>query len=168
MDIINYTIYNGIDNAILKMMKSHLVNNDIDEIYKEWNFWDDSVERFKKNKQSRFIFEILFIGSILTAVAQIQSYDTIERYLKGYRSESTCALLSFVLQNIKWGVLESKGKRIFEGLCFQKQKKDKREKKEQKRTKSKFFLKKFKKKLWMNIPLSKKSFIRSIKIILLQ
>lgn len=39
MDIINYTIYNGIDNTILKMMKSHLVNNDIDEIYKEWNFW---------------------------------------------------------------------------------------------------------------------------------
>lgn len=115
MDIINYTIYKGIDNAIFKMMKNHLVNNDIDEIYKEWNFWDGSVERFKKNKQSRFVFEVLFIGNILTAVAQVQSYDTIERYLKGYRSESTCALLSFVLQNIKWGVLESKGKRIFEG-----------------------------------------------------
>ena len=35
MDIINYTIYNGIDNTIFKMMKSYLVNNDIDEIYKE-------------------------------------------------------------------------------------------------------------------------------------
>lgn len=115
MDIINYTIYNGIDNTILKMMKSHLVNNDIDEIYKEWNFWDGSVERFKKNKQSRFIFEVLFIGNILTAVAQVQSYDTIEWYLEGYRSEKTSAFLSFVLQNIKWSVLESKGKRIFEG-----------------------------------------------------
>lgn len=115
MDIINYTIYNGIDNSILKMMKSYLVNNDIDEIYKEWNFWDGSVERFKKNKQSRFAFEVLFIGNILTAVAQVQSYDTIEWYLEGYRSEKTSALLSFVLQNIKWSVLESKGKRIFEG-----------------------------------------------------
>lgn len=115
MDIMNYTIYNSIDNAILKMMKSHLVNNDIDEIYKEWNFWDGSVERFKKNKQSRFIFEVLFIGNILTAVAQVQSYDTIEWYLEDYRSEKTSALLSFVLQNIKWSVLESKGKRIFEG-----------------------------------------------------
>lgn len=115
MDIINYTIYNGIDNAILKMMKSHLVNNDIDEIYKEWDFWDGSVERFKKNKQSRFIFEVLLIGDILTAVAQVQSYDTIEWYLEGYRSEKTSAFLSFVLQNIKWSVLESKGKRIFEG-----------------------------------------------------
>lgn len=115
MDIINYTIYNGIDNSILKMMKSYLVNNDIDEIYKEWNFWDGSVERFKKNKQSRFIFEVLFIGNVLTAVAQVQSYDTIEWYLKGYRSEKTSAFLSFVLQNIKWSVLESKGKRIFEG-----------------------------------------------------
>ena len=115
MDIINYTIYKGIDNTIFKTMKNHLVNNDIEEIYKEWNFWDVRVERFKKNKQSRFIFEVLLIGSILTAVAQVQSYDTIEWYLEGYRSEKTCALLSFVLQNIKWSVLESKGKRIFEG-----------------------------------------------------
>lgn len=115
MDIINYTIYKGIDNTIFKMMKNHLVNNDIEEIYKEWNFWDGCVERFKKNKQSRFIFEVLLIGNILTAVAQIQSYDTIEWYLEGYRSEKTSAFLSFVLQNIKWSVLESKGKRIFEG-----------------------------------------------------
>lgn len=115
MDIINYTIYNGIDNTIFKMMKSYLINNDIDEIYKEWNFWDGSVERFKKNKQSRFIFEVLFIGNVLTAVAQVQSYDTIGCYLEGYRSEKTSAFLSFVLQNIKQSVLESKGKRIFEG-----------------------------------------------------
>lgn len=115
MDIINYTIYNGIDNTIFKMMKSYLVNNDIDKIYKEWNFWDGRVERFKKNKQSRFAFEVLFIGDILTAVAQVQSYDTIGCYLKDYRSEKTSAFLSFVLQNIKWSILESQGKRIFEG-----------------------------------------------------
>ena len=115
MDIINYTIYKDIDNTIFKMMKNHLVNNDIDEIYKEWNFWDGRVERFKKNKQSRFIFEVLLIGNILTAVAQVQSYDTIERYLEGYRKGNTCALLSFVLQNIKWGALIGTGKKIFEG-----------------------------------------------------
>lgn len=149
MDIINYTIYKGIDNAIFKMMKNHLVNNDIDEIYKEWNFWDGSIERFKKNKQSRFIFEVLFIGNVLTAVAQVQPYNTIEWYLKGYRSEKTSAFLSFVLQNIKWSVLESKGKRIFEGplLPEAEERQEREKKKEQKKTKNKFFSKKSKKKL---------------------
>lgn len=128
MDIINHTIYKDIDNTIFKMMKNHLVNNDIDEIYKEWNFWDVRVERFKKNKQSRFIFEVLLIGNILTAIAQVQSYDTIEWYLEGYRSEKTCALLSFVLQNIKWSVLESKGKRIFEGSLLPEERQERTEK----------------------------------------
>lgn len=128
MDIINYTIYKDIDNTIFKMMKNHLVNNDIEEIYKEWNFWDARVERFKKNKQSRFIFEVLLIGNILTAVAQVQSYDTIEWYLEGYRSEKTSALLSFVLQNIKWSVLESKGKRIFEGSLLPEERQERTEK----------------------------------------
>lgn len=128
MDIINYTIYKDIDNTIFKMMKNHLVNNDIEEIYKEWNFWDGRVERFKKNKQSRFIFEVLLIGDILTAVAQVQSYDTIEWYLEGYRSEKTSALLSFVLQNIKWSVIESKGKRIFEGSLLPEERQERQEK----------------------------------------
>lgn len=132
MDIINYTIYKDIDNTIFKMMKNHLINNDIEEIYKEWNFWDGRVERFKKNKQSRFIFEVLLIGDILTAVAQVQSYDTIEWYLEGYRSEKTSALLSFVLQNIKWSVIESKGKRIFEGALLpeERQERTKKDKKQ--------------------------------------
>lgn len=128
MDIINYTIYNGIDNTIFKMMKSYLVNNDIDKIYKEWNFWDGRVERFKKNKQSRFAFEVLFIGNVLTAVAQVQSYDTIGCYLEGYRSEKTIAFLSFVLQNIKWSVIESKGKRIFEGSLLPEERQERTEK----------------------------------------
>lgn len=115
MDIINFTIYNDIDNTIFKMMKIYLANNDIDEIYKEWNFWDGKVERFKKNKQSRFIFEVLLIGNILTAVAHVQSYDMIEWYLEGYSKGNTCALLSFVLQNVKWSVLRGTGKKIFEG-----------------------------------------------------
>jgi hypothetical protein len=115
MDIMNFTIYNDIDNTIFKMMKIYLVNNDIDKIYKEWNFWDGRVERFKNNKQSRFIFEVLFIGNVLTAVARVQSYDLIEWSLEGYSEGNTCALLSFVLQNVKWSVLEGTGKKIFEG-----------------------------------------------------
>lgn len=115
MDIINYTIYNSIDNIILKMMKIYLVDNDIDKIYKEWNFWDGKVERSKKNKHSRFVFEVLLIGNILTAVAHVQSYDMIEWYLEGYSKGNTCALLSFVLQNVKWSILGGTGKKIFEG-----------------------------------------------------
>lgn len=115
MDIIKYTIYKDIDNTIFKMMKNHLVNNDIDEIYKEWNLWDGRVERFKNNKQSRFIFEVLLIGNILTAVARVQSYGMIEWALEGYSEGNTCALLSFVLQNVKWSVLKGTGKKIFEG-----------------------------------------------------
>lgn len=115
MDIINYTIYNDIDNTIFKMMKIYLANNDIDEIYKEWNFWDGKVERFKNNKQSRFAFEVLSIGRVLTAVARVQPYDMIEWSLEGYSEGNTCALLSFVLQNVKWSVLKGTGKKIFEG-----------------------------------------------------
>ena len=111
----NYIIYNDIDDTVFKMMKSYLVNNDIDKIYKEWNFWDGKVERFKNNKQSRFAFEVLFIGNVLTAAARIQSYDMIGWALEGYSEGNTCALLSFVLQNVKWSVLRGTGKRIFEG-----------------------------------------------------
>lgn len=165
MDIINYTIYKDIDNTIFKMMKNHLVNNNIEEIYKEWNFWDDRVERFKKNKQSRFIFEVLFIGDILTAVAQVQSYDTIEWYLEGYRSEKTSALLSFVLQNIKWSVIESKGKRIFEGplLPEVEERQEREKKKEQKKTKNKFFSKKSKKEIIEEYPAFKEVFYKKYK-----
>lgn len=115
MDIINYTIYNDIDNTIFKMMKIYLANNDIDEIYKEWNFWDGKVEYFKNNKRSRFVFEVLFIGNILTAVARVQPYDMIEWSLEGYSEGNTRALLSFVLQNVKWNFLKGTGKKIFEG-----------------------------------------------------
>lgn len=137
------------------MMKNHLVNNDIDEIYKEWNFWDGRVERFKKNKQPRFIFEVLLIGGILTAVAQVQSYDTIERYLEGYRSEKTSALLSFVLQNIKWSVLESKRKRIFEGSLLPEERQERTEK-----DKKQILLEKVQKEIIEEYPAFKEVFIK--------
>lgn len=158
MDIINYTIYKDIDNTIFKMMKNHLVNNDIEKIYKEWNFWDTRVERFKKNKQSRFIFEVLFIGDILTAVAQVQSYDTIEWYLEGYRSEKTSALLSFVLQNIKWSVIESKGKRIFEGSLLPEERQERTEK-----DKKQILLEKVQKEIIEEYPAFKEVFYKKYK-----
>ena len=164
MDIINYTIYKDIDNTIFKMMKNHLVNNDIEEIYKEWNFWDGRVERFKKNKQSRFIFEVLFIGDILTAVAQVQSYDTIEWYLEGYRSEKTSALLSFVLQNIKWSVIESKGKRIFEGsLLPEVEERQEREEERTEKDKKQILLEKVQKEIIEEYPAFKEVFYKKYK-----
>lgn len=162
MDIINHTIYKDIDNTIFKMMKNHLVNNDIDEIYKEWNFWDGIVERFKKNKQSRFIFEVLLIGNILTAVAQVQSYDTIEWYLEGYRKGNTCALLSFVLQNVKWSVLGGTGKKIFEGPLLpeveEKQGKEKEERTE--KDKKQILLEKVQKEIIEEYPAFKEIFYK--------
>lgn len=164
MDIINYTIYKDIDNTIFKMMKNHLVNNDIEEIYKEWNFWDYRVERFKKNKQSRFIFEVLFIGDIFTAVAQVQSYDTIEWYLEGYRSEKTSALLSFVLQNIKWSVIESKGKRIFEGpLLPEVEERQEREEERTEKDKKQILLEKVQKEIIEEYPAFKEVFYKKYK-----
>ena len=161
MDIINYTIYNGIDNTIFKMMKSYLVNNDIDEIYKEWNFWDNRVERFKKNKQSRFAFEVLFIRDILTAVAQVQSYDTIKCYLEDYRSEKTSAFLSFVLQNIKWSVLESQGKRIFEGsLLPEAEERQEREEERTEKDKKQILLEKVQKEIIEEYPAFKEVFYK--------
>lgn len=164
MDIINHTIYKDIDNTIFKMMKNHLVNNDIEKIYKEWNFWDGRVERFKKNKQSRFIFEVLFIGDILTAVAQVQSYDTIEWYLEGYRSEKTSALLSFVLQNIKWSVIESKGKRIFEGsLLPEVEERQEREEERTEKDKKQILLEKVQKEIIEEYPAFKEVFYKKYK-----
>ena len=161
MDIINHTIYKDIDNTIFKMMKNHLVNNDIEEIYKEWNFWDGRVERFKKNKQSRFIFEVLLIGNILTAVARVQSYDMIEWYLEGYSEGNTCALLSLVLQNIKWSVLEGTGKRIFEGaLLPEVEEKQWREEKRTEKDKKQILLEKVQKEIIEEYPAFKEVFYK--------
>lgn len=142
-------------------MKSYLVNNDIDEIYKEWNFWDNRVERFKKNKQSRFAFEVLFIRDILTAVAQVQSYDTIKCYLEDYRSEKTGAFLSFVLQNIKWSVLESQGKRIFEGsLLPEAEERQEREEERTEKDKKQILLEKVQKEIIEEYPAFKEVFYK--------
>ena len=161
MDIINHTIYKDIDNTIFKMMKNHLVNNDIEEIYKEWNFWDGRVERFKKNKQSRFIFEVLLIGNILTAVARVQPYDLIEWSLEGYSEGNTCALLSFVLQNIKWSVLRGTGKRIFEGpLLPEVEERQGREEKRTEKDKKQILLEKVQKEIIEEYPAFKEVFYK--------
>ena len=161
MDIINYTIYNDIDNTIFKMMKIYLANKDIDKIYKEWNFWDGNVECFKKNKRSRFAFEVLFIGNILTAVAHIQSYDMIEWYLEGYSKGNTYTLLSFVLQNVKWSVLRGTEKRIFEGsLLPEAEERQGREEKRTEKDKKQILLEKVQKEIIEEYPAFKEVFYK--------
>ena len=170
MDIIKYTIYNDIDNTIFKMMKNHLVNNDIDEIYKEWNFWDGRVERFKKNKQSRFIFEVLFIGNVLTAAARVQSYDMIEWALEDYSEGNTCALLSFVLQNVKWSVLKGTGKKIFEGplLPEVEERQGREEEKRTEKDKKQILLEKVQKEIIEEYPAFKEVFYKKYRYIIVE
>lgn len=114
MDIEYKIEYHEIDNTVYNLMKQYLEYDDIDKIYKEWNFFVPDVEKFS-TKYTRFSHEFSFIGEVLSTVTIVQPYNIIESYLKKYRNGNTCAFLSFVLQNIKWSVLESKGKRIFEG-----------------------------------------------------
>lgn len=127
MDIEYKMKYNEIDNTVYNLMKQYLEYDDIDKIYKEWNFFVPDVEKFSM-KYTRFSHEFSFIGEVLSTVAKVQSYNTIKWYLEGYHSEKTSAFLSFVLQNIKWSVLESKGKRIFEGSLLPEEKQEKIEK----------------------------------------
>ena len=169
MDIINYTIYNDIDDAILKMMKIYLVNNDIDKIYKEWNFWDGKVERFKKNKQSRFAFEVLFIGNVLTAVARVQPYDLIEWSLEGYSEGNTCALLSFVLQNVKWSTLIGAGKKIFEGpLLPEVEERQGREEERTEKDKKQILLEKIQKEIEEEYPAFKEIFYQKYRNVIVE
>lgn len=164
MDIKNYTIYNDIDNTIFKMMKIYLANNDIDEIYKEWNFWDGKVERFKNNKQSRFAFEVLSIGRVLTAVARVQPYDMIEWSLEGYSEGNTCVLLSFVLQNIKWSVLGGTGKKLFEGsLLPEVEERQGREEERTEKDKKQILLEKVQKEIIEEYPAFKEVFYKKYK-----
>lgn len=114
MDIEYKIEYHEIDNTVYNLMKQYLEYDDIDKIYKEWNFFVPDVEKFS-TKYIRFSHEFSFIGEVLSTVTIVQPYNIIESYLKKYRNGNTCAFLSFVLQNIKWSVLESKGKKIFEG-----------------------------------------------------
>lgn len=116
MRITNNCVYEIVkDKKILDLMESYLDDLDIRKIYKQWNFWSPEVERFGDDTVLRYNYEVAFIGKILSAVSMVQPYIQIEWYLEGYSEGNTYALLSFVLQNVKWSVLGGTGKKIFEG-----------------------------------------------------
>lgn len=116
MRITNDWVYEIVkDKKILSLMESYLDDLDIRKIYKQWNFWSPEVERFGDDTVLGYNYEVAFIGKILSAVSMVQPYIQIEWCLEGYSEGNTYALLSFVLQNVKWSVLRGTGKRIFEG-----------------------------------------------------
>lgn len=141
MDIIYRSMYSEIDNTIYLFLKKYLEYDDIDKIYKQWNFWDANTECIANSKEIKIAYELLFIGKVLSAVAVVQSYEMIEWYLKEYHKGNYSALLSFVLQNVKWSVLGGLGKKLFEGNLsleieerkqYEERRKDKTEKKDRK------------------------------------
>lgn len=115
MDIIYRPMYSEIDNTIYSFLKKYLEYDDIDKIYKQWNFWDANTECIANSKEIKIMYELRFIGVVLSAVAVVQPYGMIEWYLEEYHKGNYSALLSFVLRNVKWSVLGGLGKKLFEG-----------------------------------------------------
>lgn len=119
MRITNTYVYEIVkDKKILDLMESYLDDLDIRKIYKQWNFWSPEVERFGDGTELGYNYEVAFIGKVLSAVSMVQPYTQIEWHLKQYHDGNTAALLFFVLNNVKWSVLEGTGKRIFEGALL--------------------------------------------------
>lgn len=119
MRITNDWVYKIVkDKKILDLMESYLDDLDIRKIYKQWNFWSPEVERFGDDTVLGYNYEVAFIGKILSAVSMVQPYIQIKWRLEGYSEGNTYALLSFVLQNVKWSVLRGTGKKIFEGALL--------------------------------------------------
>lgn len=116
MRITNNIVFNIVsDDHILNLMKVYLDDEDIRKIYRQWNFWSPEVELYGANTEIRYNCEVAFIGRVLSAVAQVQSYKAIDQYLNSYENGNTAALLSFVLNNVKWSTLHGLGKKMFEG-----------------------------------------------------
>lgn len=116
MRITNICVYEIVkDKKILNLMESYLDSLDIRKIYKQWNFWSPEVERFRDDTPLGYNYEVAFIGKVLSAVSTVQPYIQIEWHLSQYHDGNTYALLSFVLSNVKWSILDGSGKRLFEG-----------------------------------------------------
>ena len=173
MRITNICVYEIVkDKKILNLMELYLDSLDIRKIYKQWNFWSPEVERFGDGTVLGYNYEVAFIGKVLSAVSMVQPYVQIEWHLKQYRDGNTAALLSFVLNNVKWPVLNSLGKKLFEGdlLSEGKERKDLVEEssQEEEKDKKQILLEKVQKEIVEEFPLSKRFFIKSIEIILFQ
>lgn len=54
MDIEYKIEYHEIDNTVYNLMKQYLEYDDIDKIYKEWNFFVPDVEKFSTKIYSFF------------------------------------------------------------------------------------------------------------------
>ena len=164
MRITNNIVFNIVsDDHILNLMKVHLDDEDIRKIYRQWNFWSPEVELYGSNTEIRYNCEVAFIGRVLSAVAQVQSYKAIDQYLNSYENGNTAALLSFVLNNVKWSTLHGLGKKMFEGSLLpeieeQKQWEEKNE--IEKKDKKQELLEKVKKEIEIEYPSFKEVFYK--------
>lgn len=89
----------------------------------------------------------------------------IEWALEGYSEGNTYALLSFVLQNVKWSVLKGTGKKIFEGpLLPEAEERQGREEEERtKKDKKQILLEKVQKEIVDEYPAFKEVFYKKYK-----
>lgn len=157
----NYVCRKIEDKKILNLMESYLGSLDIRKIYKQWNFWSPEVERFGADTEIGHDYKMIFIGKVLSAVAMVKPYAQIEFYLNKYCEGNTYALLSFVLQNVKWCVLKGTGKKIFEGsLLPEVEERQGREEKRTEKDKKQILLEKAKKEIIEEYPAFKEVFYK--------
>ena len=167
MRITNDWVYEIVkDKKILDLMESYLDDLDIRKIYKQWNFWSPEVERFGDDTVLGYNYKVAFIGKILSAVSMVQPYIQIEWCLEGYSEGNTYALLSFVLQNVKWSVLRGTGKKIFEGPLLPEAEAEEGQEKEEERAekdKKQILLEKVQKEIIEEYPAFKEVFYKKYK-----
>ena len=168
MKITNTYVYEIVkDKKILDLMESYLDDLDIRKIYKQWNFWSPEVERFGDGTVLRYNYEVAFIGKVLSAVSMVQPYVQIEWHLSQYHDGNTAALLFFVLNNVKWSVLESAGKRIFEGsLLPEAEVEERQEREEEEKDKKQILLEKVQKEIIDEYPAFKEVFYKKYRNII--
>lgn len=173
MRITNDLVYEIVkDKKILYLMESYLDDLDIRKIYKQWNFWSPEVERFRDDTVLGYNYEVAFIGKILSAVSMVQPYVQIEWHLSQYHDGNTAALLSFVLNNVKWSILNSLGKKLFEGdlLSEGKERKDLIEEssQEEEKDKKQILLEKVQKEIIEEYPAFKEVFYKKYRYIIVE
>lgn len=159
----NYVLRKIEDKKILNLMDSYLYRDDIRKIYKQWNFWSPEVERFGTDTEMGYDYKMIFIGKVLSAVAMVEPYAQIEFYLNKYCEGNPSALLSFVLENVKWSVPKGFGKKLFEGDLLSEGKEEKNwieEEQEQEKDKKQILLEKVQKEIIEEYPAFKEVFYK--------
>lgn len=110
-------------------------------------------------------YKMIFIGKVLSAVAMVEPYSQIEFYLNQYCEGNPSALLSFVLENVKWSVLKGFGKKLFEGDLLSEEKEEKNwieeeQEQEQEKDKKQILLEKVQKEIIEEYPAFKEVFYK--------